>query len=703
MKYNITPGIALVCALLFSACADPVPVEVFPPEPEPEPPVEERGEFSYTIRYPVDAAAEISLQKWPDLDDIALSPANVGEGSGISETLELEAGSYLLTVMVSKSGLFTGIGETIEIEPALATEYSRQYADDDFVLTLPGAIVASTAQWSAALVAVRNGGSGTVNNPKTYAIMVCGAVPVPGSAAAATSFGSAQDIEVTLAGRGTLALSSSGSILRLGGNQTLIVDDENLTLRGRSNNNNAALYVQSGGVLELIDGVISGNTSSSNGGGVAVYGSFTMHGGEISGNSAGGSYSYGGGLAVYGSFIMHGGKISGNNARYGGGVYVGGSGAFTMSGGAVYGSDADQLANSAGSNGAALYVVSGTAQYGDDTNILPQGSLYTNDTIIGIPKNYTENPDATVKPLILSSNLSPLNMVFLGDGFIMMDNIDGGLFDDTVAELYDYIFSIQPFAEYRDYFSVYKVYADSNSRGAKTSPAYSAPDTAFDSTFNYGGIERLLVARNTAKAREYARLATDAPHLIVMIVNDARFGGSGGEIAVTSINPSARQIVIHELGHIFDLVDEYVDEEYRQAVGLTLAQAVTKPNVDVTNDLTEIKWKHFVGLSGYNDSAWEGAYYFATGVWRSTEHSIMRDYDIIEFNAISRETIVKKIIQNAGETYSFENFLSRDFPPSGLRRFAAKPSYKMPVPLDVYVWSLYGDQQIRARFAGANE
>jgi hypothetical protein len=81
-------------------------------------------------------------------------------------------------------------------------------------------------------------------------------------------------------------------------------------------------------------GTISGNSSSSSGGGVYVGGdTFTMSGGTISGNSS----SSGGGVSVsYGTFTMSGGTISGNSSPYfyggggGGGVFVDGSGTFAM-------------------------------------------------------------------------------------------------------------------------------------------------------------------------------------------------------------------------------------------------------------------------------------------------------------------------------------------------------------------------------------
>ena len=80
--------------------------------------------------------------------------------------------------------------------------------------------------------------------------------------------------------------------------------------------------------------------------GIYVTSSFTMYGGEISGNTIATSASvYGGGVYVdYGSFTMHGGSITNNKTSEtsgsGGGVYVSDHGSFTMDGGSIIGNRA---------------------------------------------------------------------------------------------------------------------------------------------------------------------------------------------------------------------------------------------------------------------------------------------------------------------------------------------------------------------------
>jgi uncharacterized repeat protein (TIGR02543 family) len=186
-----------------------------------------------------------------------------------------------------------------------------------------------------------------------------------------------KNVSITIRGEAakrTVTLISSGSLFTVGSGVTLTLDN-NIILRGRSDNNASLVRVNSGGKLVMNTGSeISGNTvsSSSYGGGVYVGmdGTFTMSGGEISGNTTDlSSYSssvvsYSGGVYVdRGTFTMSGGEISGNTSSashsYGGGVYVSG-GTFTMSGGEISGNTASYSYYSSYASGGGVYVNSGT-------------------------------------------------------------------------------------------------------------------------------------------------------------------------------------------------------------------------------------------------------------------------------------------------------------------------------------------------------
>jgi len=199
------------------------------------------------------------------------------------------------------------------------------------------------------------------------------------------------NINIKLIGIGSekiIDLYGKGSLFDIQNEVTLILD-ENITLRGISNNNASLVKVNQGGNLILnsrtkiinnisggginVDrgyfimngGEISGN-SSSFGGGVYINNStFIMNEGEISGNfkdtSTSTSDASGGGVYVSnGTFIMNNGKISGNSVNFsnsttGGGVYV--SGTFTLNDGEISG---NSLRGYYTSNGGGVFISNGT-------------------------------------------------------------------------------------------------------------------------------------------------------------------------------------------------------------------------------------------------------------------------------------------------------------------------------------------------------
>ncbi|GHV74836.1 hypothetical protein AGMMS49940_21380 [Spirochaetia bacterium] len=191
-------------------------------------------------------------------------------------------------------------------------------------------------------------------------------------------------VGITLMSNGAeqiVSLNADFTSLFIVNNGVSLILENNITLQGRSTYANSLVKVNTGGTLKMYDGAkICGNNVYSNspyGGGGGVYvsgGTFTMSGGEISGNTATASTSqnssYGGGVYISGgTFTMSGGKISENTASsssssasysYGGGVYVNG-GTFTMSGGEIGGNTASSSSSSTSySYGGGVYIGSGT-------------------------------------------------------------------------------------------------------------------------------------------------------------------------------------------------------------------------------------------------------------------------------------------------------------------------------------------------------
>ena len=75
----------------------------------------------------------------------------------------------------------------------------------------------------------------------------------------------------------------------------------------------------------------------------------------------------------------------------------------------------------------------------------------------------------------------------------------------------------------------------------------------------------------------------------------------------------------------------------------------------------KVPWAHLIFDERYSNDVdiFEGGCMYSRGVFRSEQNSCMNNY-IPYFNTISREAIVKRIMEYAGESYSFEEFVKND-------------------------------------------
>jgi hypothetical protein len=211
--------------------------------------------------------------------------------------------------------------------------------------------------------------------------------------------------------------NSAALIVVVAGGELVTEDGAVLMSNTNKNGNTGGGVYMTGGTFTMNGGAISGNSTSTNGGGVYVYvtsganATFNMNGGTIGGSNVtiggenkaigGNNAANGGGVYVYGAnvtFTMSGGTIGGNNAANGGGVFMsnatftmeggiisgnkatsrgggvlinGTSAKFTMSGGVIYGSEAaNGDKKNTGNNGAAFFKNGGTTTLATTNNTL---------------------------------------------------------------------------------------------------------------------------------------------------------------------------------------------------------------------------------------------------------------------------------------------------------------------------------------------
>ena len=292
--------------------------------------------------------------------------------------------------------------------------------------------------------------------------------------------------------------------------------------------------------------------------------------------------------------------------------------------------------------------------------------------------DYAENQIVTLRK---ASKGEGVNLVFLGDGFSAKD-ISEGLLMNNVQEAVGHFFSIEPYKTYKEYFNVYTGIAVSpeSGIGGVNTIIYNKFNTSAKGGSTLGG------RYGEGDYNEIFKYACKAPTvnegnlnqtLIVIIPNTSDYGGTtymynGGEaIAYCPMSDYGypldfRGVIQHEAGgHGFGkLGDEYIYvNAFIDDVG-EFNNAKMKgwyENLSLTGKMNEVPWNHLIFDERYSKfvDIFEGGFKYSRGVYRSEYNSCMNN-NIPYYSTISREAIVKRIMEYAGEEYSFEKFVAND-------------------------------------------
>jgi hypothetical protein len=306
------------------------------------------------------AGVSVQLMQGPLLDGAAVRTGE--DGTWRVDNIAPGNGYY---IVASKAGYSTGISAVFSVSGGNDVNgINLTLLDSDLVFadfgstTVTSATVFDAASGATALQTHLNG-----LGPGNHVVTVTGInhVLTPESTDSGVTLNSG--VKVSLRGNGEISLDDTvnGGLFMVNSGATLILRGPALTGRNDVFNTQAVVKVD-GGELFMHGGSISGNKSSNRSGGVDIQsGSFNMSGGAITGNTAEGN---GGGVYVKNGadFVMSDGTITENNASFGGGVYV--AGTFTMSGGNITGNAVD-----GGGNGGGVYVYGGTLDISDQSSI----------------------------------------------------------------------------------------------------------------------------------------------------------------------------------------------------------------------------------------------------------------------------------------------------------------------------------------------
>lgn len=272
-----------------------------------------------------------------------------------------------------------------------------------------------------------------------------------------------------------------------------------------------------------------------------------------------------------------------------------------------------------------------------------------------------------------------VDIVFSGDGFIREDMArDGGPFIRAMEDAIDYFFDVEPYRTYRNYFNVYVVCGISKQQGV--SDLNTKKNTVFSVRFTQKEDEGTGMECDANAVFSYMEKApVDLTEcLVVMIANSTRYGGttiSWGDGSAIAMCPmiegpppsNFRGVVQHEAGgHGFGkLADEYIYYT-RDITSSEIAYLKQwekyghNANLDFTDDPAKIKWRHFYSQPGYERvGAYEGGYMCAYGVWRPESNSCMNN-NVSYYNSPSREKMVRRIMEQSGRTFDFDEFVEKD-------------------------------------------
>ena len=275
-----------------------------------------------------------------------------------------------------------------------------------------------------------------------------------------------------------------------------------------------------------------------------------------------------------------------------------------------------------------------------------------------------------------------VNLVLMGDCFDAKD-ISEGKYVKAMEDAYNYFFDIEPYKTYKEYFNVYSVVGMSADSGMGTVNTIREARFGSQYTLNEGvspNFEIVFAGACVAPINDNV-----SNTLVILVENSNEYSGlcymwgDGSAVAIVpmSTDPAPydfRGLVHHEAGgHGFGkLADEYIyHNAFIQSCSCPCCGHVSEinamksygfyTNISLTGNMQAVPWSHMIYDPQYSDvvDVYEGAFMHSRGVFRSEATSCMNN-NIAYYNAISRESMVKRIMKYAGEEYSYEAFKAKD-------------------------------------------
>lgn len=226
------------------------------------------------------------------------------------------------------------------------------------------------------------------------------------------------------------------------------------------------------------------------------------------------------------------------------------------------------------------------------------------------------------------STASKLDFVFIGEGYTAAEM---SKWQSDAQKIIDAFKADPLLAANLSKINIHRVDIASNQSGVDEIDYGIYRDTAMDGEFGCYNIARLLCVNSTkVKSIVSQVLPADGYEQIVVIANSTRYGGSGGDVAAVSMDPSSKEVALHEIGHsAFGLADEYdygtCDASVEPVAG----------NVSRYGTRSNTKWGDLISAStpaptqvgmyaNGTIGTFQGGNYCTSGIYRPTENSRMR-------------------------------------------------------------------------------
>jgi hypothetical protein len=297
---------------------------------------------------------------------------------------------------------------------------------------------------------------------------------------------------------------------------------------------------------------------------------------------------------------------------------------------------------------------------------------------------YPMTPSGKGRTLLGRQSGAGVHLVVMGDGYRVDQQM---LFQEHVDIFINAMARDEGISVHFDAWNIHTVEAISADSGIDDNFQQDSLDTAFDSGYFCNSIQRLVCA-DALKVIEAAFSEYPDYHQIVVLINDERYGGSGGEFAVASADYP--EIALHELGHSFaGLADEYVDDLVPKLNPNQYTEG-RFPNISASDDPNDVPWRHWLTLGTQSEvGIFEGAFYQATDFFRPTFDSRMRSYGK-PFGPVNSEAWALNVYQKAQAVIGFSPVTTNITIPSGqFQEFTVAPILSSSV--QKVTWELDGE------------